>query len=171
GVDVRMIDGKEVKEICPYLSDDIIGASWCPTDGPANPMLTTLAYFKRAVELGDSFVLKATVKAIKKVIERARKVITVDGMVFEGETIILAAGYESREIARTVGIDMPMTRYFEEALVTEMQPPMFEQMLGTADADFYGHQTVHGSFVFGSESGLEEAADMEPADLRTSALT
>ena len=78
---------------------------------------------------------------------------------------------ESREIARTVGIDIPMTRYFEEALVTEMQPPMFEQMLGTADADFYGHQTVHGSFVFGSESGLEEAADMEPADLRTSALT
>ena len=66
GVDVRMIDGKEVKEICPYLSDDIIGASWCPTDGHANPMLTTLAYFKRAVELGVSFVKKAPVKASKR---------------------------------------------------------------------------------------------------------
>ncbi|CUO34142.1 Uncharacterised protein [Anaerostipes hadrus] len=27
-----------------------------------------------------------------------------------------------------------MTRYFEEALVTEMQPYMFDIMLGTADA-------------------------------------
>lgn len=171
GLDVRMIDAKEVKEINPYLSDDIIGASWCPTDGHANPMLTTLAYYKRAVELGVSFIKGAPVKKIEKVKGKARKVITVDGTVFEGETIILAAGYESREIARTVGIDIPMTKYFEEALVTEMQPPMFKQMLGTADADFYGHQAAHGSFVFGSECGLEEAADKELTDLRTSSLT
>lgn len=171
GVDVKMIDGKEVKEICPYLSDEIIGASWCPTDGHANPMLTTLAYFKRAVELGVSFVKEAPVKEIKKVKGKARQVIVQDGTVFEGETIILAAGYESRAIARTVGIDVPMTKYFEEALVTEMQPPMFEQMLGTADADFYGHQAKHGSFVFGSECGLEEAVDMPLEETKTSALT
>ena len=28
-------------------------------------------------------------------------------------------------------------------------------MLGTAEADFYGHQTKHGSFVFGGDCGLE----------------
>lgn len=171
GLDVRMIDAKEVKEINPYLSDEIIGASWCPTDGHANPMLTTLAYYKRAVELGVSFVKNAPVVAIKKIKGKARQVILQDGTVFEGETIILAAGYESRAIARTVGIDVPMTRYFEEALVTEMQPPMFDQMLGTADADFYGHQCTHGSFVFGSESGLEEATDMPSEETRTSSLT
>jgi sarcosine oxidase subunit beta len=33
---------------------------------------------------------------------------------------------------------------------------MFPQMLGTADADFYGHQTKHGSFVFGGDSGFED---------------
>ena len=32
---------------------------------------------------------------------------------------------------------------------------MFDQMLGTAEADFYGHQTKHGSFVFGGSSGYE----------------
>jgi len=42
-----------------------------------------------------------------------------------------------------------------EALVTEAQPEMFDQMLGTAMADFYGHQTRHGSFVFGGSSGFE----------------
>ena len=34
GLDVRMIDGKEVREINPYLSDEITVASWCPTDMP-----------------------------------------------------------------------------------------------------------------------------------------
>ncbi len=42
-----------------------------------------------------------------------------------------------------------------ECLVTEAEPPMFEQMLGTAEADFYGHQSKHGSFVFGGSTGLE----------------
>ena len=171
GLNMEVVDGKTVKEICPYLSDEIIGASWCPTDGHANPMLTTLAYYKRSVEMGVRYFTEAKVKELKKYKGKVRKVILESGEEFEAETIIVAAGYESRYITRTVGIDIPMTRYFEEALVTEMQPHMFDIMLGTADADFYGHQAQHGSFVFGSESGLEEATDMFPSVNRTNSLT
>lgn len=171
GLDMNVVDGKKVKEICPYLSDDIIGASWCPTDGHANPMMTTLAYYKRSTEMGVRYFTEAKVKELRKIKGKIRKVVLESGEIFEAETVIVAAGYESRYITRTVGIDVPMTRYFEEALVTEMQPHMFDIMLGTADADFYGHQAQHGSFVFGSESGLEEATDMSPNDLKTNSLT
>ncbi len=171
GLDVRMIDGKEVRDICPYLSEDIIGASWCPTDGHANPMVATLAYYRKALSMGAQFYTQAPVSEIKKIKGKARQIITKNGDVLEAEQIILAAGYESRYIAKTVGIDVPMTKYFEEALVTEMQPHMFDIMLGTAAADFYGHQCAHGSFVFGSDSGLEEGIDMPLDKLQTSALT
>lgn len=172
GLDVRMVDAKEVKEICPYLSDDIIGASWCPTDGHANPLTTTLGYYKRALEMGVRFYTDAEVTELRKVKGKVRKVILKDGTVIEGETIILAAGYESRYIARTVGVDVPMTRLIDECLVTEMQPHMFDIMLGTAGADFYGHQAKHGSFVFGSDCGYEEVTDMtDPSKLMTNAMT
>lgn len=171
GLDVRMIDGDEVRAINPYLSDEVICASWCPTDGHANPMLTTLAYYKRATELGVNFFTDAKVAALEKVKGKLRKVILESGEVFEADKVILAAGYESRFIARTVGIDVPMTKYFEEALVTEVQPHMFDIMLGVASADFYGHQSQHGSFVFGSDSGLEETTDMGLDELKTSPLT
>ena len=62
---MRMIDEKEVKEICPYLSDEVIGASWCPTDGHANPLTTTLGYYKRALEMGVRFYTDAPVKALQ----------------------------------------------------------------------------------------------------------
>lgn len=172
GLDVRMVDAKEVQEICPYLSKDIIGASWCPTDGHANPLTTTLGYYKRALEMGVRFFTDAQVKELKKVQGKVRKVILTDDTVFEGETVILAAGYESRYIARTVGIDVPMTRLIDECLVTEKQPPMFDIMLGTAGADFYGHQSKHGSFVFGSDCGYESVTDMEdPSALTTNSMT
>lgn len=154
GLDVRMIDGDEVRVINPYLSDEVIGASWCPTDGHANPLTTTLGYYKMARRLGARFITEEPVAALRKIKGHLRQVITKDN-VYEGDTVILAAGLGSREIAATVGIDIPMQPAMLEALVTEAQPPMFDQMLGTAEADFYGHQTKHGSFVFGGTSGLE----------------
>lgn len=155
GLDVKMITGDEARAICPYMSEEVIGASWCPTDGHANPMMTTLAFYKRARELGARFITGEAVLAIEKIKGKARRVRTTENT-YEADTIILASGYESREIAHTVGIDIPMKKVLLEALVTEAQPKLFEQMLGTAEADFYGHQSKHGSFVFGGTSGLED---------------
>jgi len=154
GLDLKMISAEEVKEINPYLSDEVIGACWCPTDGHANPLLATLAYYRKARQLGVQFYTEQEVLSIRKIKGKARQVITAD-QVFEGEQIILASGFASRDIAATVGIDVPMSSVLLETLVTEAQPPMFYQMLGTAAADFYGHQSTHGSFVFGGTSGMD----------------
>ncbi len=154
GLDVKMIDGDEVRRINPYLSDEVTCASWCPTDGHANPMRTTLAFYRAARKLGVKFYSGEKVMELKKEAGRLDKVVTDYGT-YTCEKCIVASGYESREILHTVGVDVPMTKMLIEALVTEAEPKMFPQMLGTADADFYGHQTNHGSFVFGGGTGLE----------------
>lgn len=155
GLDVRMIDGDEVRKINPYLSDEVTVASWCPTDGHANPLTTTLGFYKTARKLGAKFYTGVKVTELRKVKGMLRQVLSDDGSVFEADHIMVAAGFASRKLLGTVGIDVPMTRSLLEALVTEAEPHMFDQMLGTADADFYGHQTKHGSFVFGGSSGFE----------------
>jgi sarcosine oxidase subunit beta len=169
GLDVNIISGDEVREINPYLSEEVIGASWCSTDGHANPLTTTLGFYRKARELGARFITGEEVVGIKKVNGKARQVVTKNN-VYEGNHIILAAGYESRKIAATVGIDIPMNQVLLEVLVTEAQKPMFYQMLGTAEADFYGHQSKHGSFVFGGSSG-HEAYNKDNGTPTTSSLT
>lgn len=154
GLEVNMISGEEARKICPYLSEEVIGASWCPTDGHANPMLTTLAYYSKARQLGVRFITGEEVTEIQKVKGNAKRVITKNN-IYEADNIILAAGYESRKIAAAIGIDVPLNHVLLEVLVTEAQPSMFYQMLGTAEADFYGHQSTHGSFIFGGTSGYE----------------
>lgn len=154
GLDVRMIDGDEVRRINPYLSEEVTCASWCPTDGHANPLTTTLGYYKMARRLGARFITGEKVVELKKVKGRLRKVITPNH-VYEADTVVVAAGYDSRKLVGTVGIDIPMSQAMIECLVTEAEPHIFDQMLGTAEADFYGHQTKHGSFVFGGTSGFE----------------
>lgn len=66
GLDVRMIDGDEVRRINPYLSEEVTVASWCPTDGHANPLTTTLGFYKMARRLGAHFITGEKVVALKK---------------------------------------------------------------------------------------------------------
>ena len=154
GLDVRMIEADEIKKINPYLSDEVTCASWCPTDGHANPMVTTLAFYRKARQQGVRFITGAHVTKLRKVKGKLREVYTEDA-VYEGDYVVVAAGYESRAILGTIGVDVPMHKELMECLVTEAEPHMFDQMLGTAEADFYGHQSDHGSFVFGGMSGIE----------------
>jgi sarcosine oxidase subunit beta len=155
GLDVRMVGGEEARAINPFLSDAVTCASWCPTDGHANPLLVTLAYYRAARRLGARYLSGVRVSALRKVKGAVRQVVTNCG-VFEAETIIVAAGHGSRAIVNTVGVEAPMKKQLMETLATEGVRPMFRQMLGTADADFYGHQSTHGSFVFGVTGGYEE---------------
>lgn len=159
GLDVDMIDAEQIHDINPYLSDQVRYASFCPTDGHANPLTTTIGYYMRALDLGVRFYTGAKVASLQKYQGRVRKVILEDGTVLEADNILLAAGYASRRIMNTVGLDVPMHDEIDCCLVTEMEPEMFPQMLGCADADFYGHQTKHGSFVFGAVAGPEAMMD------------
>ncbi|MFV0527864.1 MAG: NAD(P)/FAD-dependent oxidoreductase [Lachnospiraceae bacterium] len=168
GLDVRMIDAKEVKEINPYLSEEVIGASWCPTDGHANPLTTTLGYYKMARRLGARFYTGEEVTELRKSKGRLRQVVTVHGNVYEGDKILIAAGSKSRNILNSVSVDVPILPLKMECLVTEAQPLMFPQMLGTAEADFYGHQSENGTFVFGGSTGFEPYGEYDEQVKNTS---
>lgn len=169
GLNVRMIDAEEVRKINPYLSEEVTCASWCPTDGHANPLTTTLGFYKNARALGVVFYMGEKVVKLEKVHGKLRRVCTKT-TVYEADQVLVAAGYASRFLTQTVGIDVPMREELIEALVTEAEPKMFPQMLGTADADFYGHQTNHGSFVFGGATGMESTV-LDNGTNRTSSLT
>ncbi|MDR2367500.1 MAG: FAD-binding oxidoreductase [Deltaproteobacteria bacterium] len=155
GLDMRMIGRDEARGICPYLSDEVIGAGWCPTDGHANPLLATLGFYRAARRLGARFVSGAEVTGLHKIRGRVAAAKTADGETHGFGRAVVAAGYDSRKILSSLGLDVPISPLLLETLVTEEAPRMFRQMLGTAMADFYGHQSSHGSFVFGGTHGLE----------------
>jgi sarcosine oxidase subunit beta len=169
GLEQTLIEYGDIKNINPYVSEQVTAASWCTTDGHANPMRTTLAFYRRARQLGVRFISGEEVTSVLLAKGRAVGVQTKTESYFAGK-VIVAAGYASRAVLATAGLDMPMFNLVDEALVTEALPPMFEQMLGTAAADYYGHQTDHGSFVFGGTIGLEEFISDEPRPA-TSSIT
>src|SRR4030042_268866 len=53
GIDARFITVEEAKEIVPPLNaEGVLGATFCPSDGHANPFITNFAYAEAAQRLG-----------------------------------------------------------------------------------------------------------------------
>ena len=155
GLELEMLDRKQVLDINPYVGEKVIGASFCPTDGHVNPFLVTYGFFKKAKSLGAQFYTHEEAREIRLQKGKVAAVVT-DKNTFETDLVVDAAGTAGRKVANMVGLDFPMRPLFSEALITEPYPALFKQMIGHAKGLFYGRQTVHGPFFWGGFVGTEQ---------------
>ncbi len=108
-----------VKEMWPLLNvDDLIGALYIPHDGQTSPVDTTLALAKGAKSRGAR-VIEGT--AVEKLVARNGRVVGVEterGYI-EVETVVLATGIWTRQLAATIGVNVPLQACEHFYVVTE----------------------------------------------------
>lgn len=154
GMHLEFINGSELRRRVPEFSDKIVGSSYCAEEGRANPLKTTLKLYSKARELGARFYDHEKAEIIDIVRGKARRIITNQGHIYEADNIIVAACYGSRELLNTVDFDIPFTHALCEVFVTEPVPRFIDEIFISSNAGYYGHQTEHGSLVFGAGSTI-----------------
>lgn len=122
GLETTVVEPPEIAELEPLLALDGIAAGAYEQDGGfADSQKMTLAWFAAAVRAGVRPVLGRAVSRLWVDGHRVRGVETDAGRI-EAGTVVLAAGGWSTEVARTVGLDLPVSlRRLQVALVR--QPP------------------------------------------------
>ena len=149
GIPSREISLEEAKEIVPYVNlDGVTGATYCPTDGHANPFYTTHAYAEAAKNLGVEINTYTEAFDIKVENGKIEGVETSRGFI-ESDKVVNAAGGYAKEIGKMVGIDIPVRPERHEILVTEKVNPLQKPMVMSFSYDIYCQQTPDGSFIMG----------------------
>ena len=106
--EVRMVTKEEIIETVPQLrSDDILGGSFCPTDGFVDPYSAMIGFIKRAVDNGTTVWKSAEVTGLLKESGRAAGVTTAHGEV-HAPVVVNAAGPWAAEIAAIAGVELPV---------------------------------------------------------------
>jgi sarcosine oxidase subunit beta len=106
--DVRLISADEIRARFPQLrSDDIVGGSFCPTDGFVDPYSAMNGFMSWAVDHGATLWKNALVTGISRDDERIQEVQTTRGPV-STRTVVNAAGAWAASLAKMVGIDLPV---------------------------------------------------------------
>jgi len=149
GLEVEVLTPKQVKRRFHYVNvEGVKLATFCPTDGHANPHLANFAYIRRSVENGARLFTKTEVKEIDVSNGTVKGVWTNAGYI-ECEVVINAAGPWSKDVGEMVGIDLPTESYRHQILVTEPLENMIDPMIISFSGNFYIRQTRHGSFLMG----------------------
>lgn len=149
GINSRFITVKEAKEIAPPLNTEgVLAATFCPTDGHADPFKTNLAYAEAAKRLGVKIYTFTEVKEIETKNNRIIAVNTDEGKIFTSIVVNAAGGY-SGVIGKMAGLDLPVYSQRHQILITEPVDPLFRPMLMSFSHNFYCQQTPHGSIIMG----------------------
>jgi sarcosine oxidase, subunit beta len=104
---VRLVEGDEIRNLFPQLrADDIVGGSFCPTDGFVDPYSAMIGLMTWSSDQGVTLWKNASVTEISrkgKIFEVATTRDTVSA-----PTVVNCAGAWAAPIAKMVGIDLPV---------------------------------------------------------------
>ena len=150
GVPSRFVDLAEVHELSPLAGlDGVLAATYSPLDGHASPEAVVQGYAAGARAHGASVVTGCAVTGVQHTDREIRSVETARGTIETG-TVVCAAGVWSPEIARSVGVELPVEPYLREVGFTGPTPGLPERMPLTIDfsSGFYFHREGPG-LLFG----------------------
>jgi sarcosine oxidase subunit beta len=117
--DVRMISAAEIVAMVPQLrSDDILGGSFCTSDGFVDPYSAMTGFIQRAVENGATVWKSTEVTAILKSGNRVAGAMTTRGEV-HARVVVNAAGPWASQVAEMAVVDLPVTPLRRMLIPTE----------------------------------------------------
>ncbi|MGC9321391.1 MAG: NAD(P)/FAD-dependent oxidoreductase, partial [Kosmotogaceae bacterium] len=119
GLDVVLLSREETAKIFPFINlTNVKATAYCPSDGHANPHLTTFAYARAAQRMGVEILTHTSAERILTKGGRIIGVQTNKGQI-GAEVIVNAAGGYSHEVGRMADIDLPTESYKHQIFVTE----------------------------------------------------
>jgi sarcosine oxidase subunit beta len=104
----RLLSADEIRAMLPQLrSDDILGGSFCSTDGFVDPYSVMNGFMAAAVEHGATLWKKTEVTGITRDQQGVFSVETTRAPL-STRTVVNAAGAWAAQIAKFVGLDLPV---------------------------------------------------------------
>ena len=144
GLDLQFLpDTQAVQAVAPALSEEVLAASFCPSDGHANPTATVQAFAAAAERHGATILTESAVTQIDLQSGRVTGVQTTAGAI-AADAVAIAAGVYSDRLCAALGLELPLSIRQVSVMQTVPQPPLIQQVLGTAAADLALRQEVGG---------------------------
>ncbi|MBS1874887.1 MAG: FAD-binding oxidoreductase [Acidobacteria bacterium] len=104
----RLLSAGEVRAIAPEIrSDDVIGGSFCSTDGFVDPHLAMTGFMESAMERGAALMRDAEVTGVETDARGVAAVHTSQGSV-STRVAVNACGAWAAGVAKMAGVDLPV---------------------------------------------------------------
>jgi glycine cleavage system T protein len=150
GLPMEIVSAEEAQAMFPPMSTEgVLAAAFIPDDGYLDPSQLTFSLADAARRLGAQIETRTRVTGIETAEGRVTAVQTDRGRI-ECEVVVAAAGMYAPEMARMVGVELPIIPYGHQYLITEPFEPPLEPLPTLRDPDNLVYfRTEVGGLVMG----------------------
>lgn len=147
GLDLDFLaTNEDVRAVAPAVAPTVLAASFCPSDGHADPTATVEAYRAAAERHGAVFRLGEGARSIEVKGDRVVGVVT-DRVRIDCGICLVAAGIHANDLLTPLALTVPLRIPMAAALLTDPVPPLLKPVLGTAGADVAARQQLDGRLL------------------------
>ncbi len=131
GLPLEWLDGATCRELEPRLTEGVIAGVFSPAEAWVSNQLLTLALERAARSYGAVLRERAPVTRVRRQRGRVAGVVA-GGLTYEAQTIVLAAGARSGQIAAQMGLALPVFPVRGQMIALGgMLPPIRHAVWGT----------------------------------------
>jgi glycine/D-amino acid oxidase-like deaminating enzyme len=160
GLETHVLEGDALWELAPYLNRKLLGATYCPAEGHANPFLAAPLFALRASDRGALIRTSTEVTSV----EPGFVVGTPNGRIY-ARRVVNAAGAWANELAATSGLRLPIRAEGLHVNVTEPRAKVLEPLLQHIGRRLTLKQAESGTFIIGG--GWTARPEPRPARFST----
>jgi glycine/D-amino acid oxidase-like deaminating enzyme len=151
GLETHLLAPAELRQFAPYLADDLTGATFCPREGHANPLLAAPAFARRALERGALIRTHAPVVAVETTDGpgSVRFTVKTQAGAIGAHRLVNAAGAWANDVAALSGLRFPLRAEGLHLNVTEPRPRLLEPMVQHIGRRLTLKQSANNTFLIG----------------------
>ena len=144
-----LTSSEEIRSIAPQISEKIVTASFCPSDGHADPKAAVTAYQRAAERHGAVFSCGEVVEKLN--VEKGQlKDISTNVRTIHSENCLLACGVGITDLVRPLGISLPIRTALVTVVQTRSAEPALKPVIGVADGGVTLRQERDGRYRLAS---------------------
>jgi sarcosine oxidase subunit beta len=151
GFDDELLSMREARAIEPQLNPELLGCTYLPGRGQADPVKSTRAFADAAAKAGASVDTGQNVTAINAQSDGGYSIQT-DGADYRCQTLVLAAGSWCGPVGRLLGLEIPIKPIRGQMWATASLPPRV----------FHTQSSAESSLAWSQDNG---ANDTTPPNL------
>jgi sarcosine oxidase subunit beta len=135
GVPTKLISPKQANELVPALKiDNIIGGTFCPTDGHASPDGVIQGLLRLIRKQNVSMLLNEAVYSITRRKDKSFNILSSHHKL-STPIIVNATGAWAKQTGKLIGISMPVTAHHRQVVLLEKMPILNKSIPLITDAD------------------------------------
>jgi len=147
GLTLEWVEGAALRALVPGIAPGVLGGTFCPTGGQANPLRVAPTIGRRARDLGAVVWEGCPVRTLSRdgegfVLDSAH------GRVYAGR-VVLAAGAWTPLVAQGLGLDVPIALFVPQMQATAPLPPVLRTVLLGFTRKLSMKQTRSGAVLVG----------------------